>query len=137
MASPSEALKTELNALASTYILSLENASKPVDVAAPAITAKVVLTAYHAARDGIAAAFSEFEYPKDVHREFLRSVLRYDTLNPAFLAVGRDKNFAEFRGIVHGILPELRSSMAGELHEYARLLEDTPREYLMAAVGGE
>lgn len=136
MASPSETLKTELNSLAAAYVRALENASKAQDEA-PSITAKVVLTSYHAARDGIAAAFSEFEYPKDVHREFLRSVLRFDALNPAFLGLGRDQDFASFSVIVKGLLPELRSSMAGELHEYARLLEETPREYLMAAVGGE
>lgn len=136
MVSLSEPLKTELSDLAATYILSLEKASKARDEA-PSITAKVVLTSYHAARDGIAAAFSEFEYPKDVHREFLRSVLRFDTLNPAFLALGRGQDFVEFASIVQGLLPELRSSMVGELHEYARLLEETPREYLMAAVGGE
>lgn len=138
MLSPSDpaVLRGELDALSATYITSLESAAMFSD-GDHDTTAKVVLNAYHVARDGIAVAFSRFEYPKDVHREFLRSVLRYNVLNPAFLAVGRDKNFREFARIVHTTLPELKLSMASELHEYASLLETTPREYMLATVGAD
>ena len=103
----------------------------------PGERTKGILLAYREANDALLAAFDSYGYDKDVHQPFIRVALRYETLNFAFLSYAKNKDFADLEARIRPVIQEARPKVATELTDYLTLLETTPREYMLAAVGME
>lgn len=99
--------------------------------------AKLILLTYREANNALLTVFEPFGYDAAVHRPFLRSVLRYETLNSAFLSYAKNRDFADLDARVRPVIHEARPKVETELTDYLALLETTPREYMLAAVGME
>lgn len=97
--------------------------------------AKRMLLAYREADSSLLHGFEPFGYDKAVHKPFIRAVLRYETLNFAFLSYAKNRDLADLQVRVRPVIEEARPKMAAELADYLTLLETTPREYMLAAVG--
>lgn len=124
-----------LRDVASTYLMSLEAISDTGGD--PARTSVLLLESFRSAKKGFVELLSVFEYPEEMHAEASRLALRYYDLNPVFLTYIQDKKYRPLVAQVRTITDSALEPMVDALADYASLLETTPREYFLAAMGEE